>query len=47
MDFNQERVEYWLSVGAEPSEPVRRLLGDKGVLPKIKRISRNPGVSRK
>ncbi|XP_020207623.1 30S ribosomal protein S16-2, chloroplastic/mitochondrial [Cajanus cajan] len=33
MGLNFERVKYWLSVGAQPSEPVERLLFRAGVLP--------------
>mmetsp|Transcript_8133 Transcript_8133/g.23340 ORF Transcript_8133/g.23340 Transcript_8133/m.23340 type:complete len:112 (-) Transcript_8133:295-630(-) len=32
--LNVERVKYWLSVGAQPSEPVGRLLGQVGIIPK-------------
>ncbi len=46
-NFNEERVKYWMSVGAQPSEPVERLLGAQGVLPQRKRISAKPGVSKK
>ena len=30
-DFNLERVEYWLSQGAQPSDTVASILGKKGV----------------
>jgi len=30
--LNRERIEYWLSVGAQPSETVRRLLEQQGIL---------------
>ncbi|KAK7329011.1 hypothetical protein VNO77_23155 [Canavalia gladiata] len=33
MGLNFERVKYWLSVGAQPSEPVERLLFRSGLLP--------------
>lgn len=33
MGLNFERVKYWLSVGAQPSEPVQRILFRAGVLP--------------
>ncbi|XP_054815858.1 30S ribosomal protein S16-2, chloroplastic/mitochondrial-like [Prosopis cineraria] len=33
MGLNFERVKYWLSVGAQPSEPVQRLLFRSGLLP--------------
>lgn len=32
--LNIERIKYWMSVGAQPSEPVARLLGQAGVMPK-------------
>jgi small subunit ribosomal protein S16 len=46
-DFKEERVKYWLSVGAQPSDTVRRILGVKGLLPKVEKTPKNPGVSRK
>lgn len=30
-EFNQERVEYWLSVGAQPSDSVAVLLKNNGI----------------
>ncbi|KAI4377070.1 hypothetical protein MLD38_014758 [Melastoma candidum] len=33
MGLNFERVKYWLSVGAQPSDPVQNLLFRAGVLP--------------
>lgn len=37
LEFNVERVRYWLSVGAKPSATVHNLLVEKGVLaePKV------------
>ncbi len=35
-EFNQERVTYWLSVGAQPSATVARLLVNAGILDKSK-----------
>jgi len=32
-DINAERATYWLSVGAQPSESVARLLKKQGLLP--------------
>lgn len=46
-DYQKERVEYWLSVGAVPTEPVNRLLGEEGFVPKVKKVPVNPGVSKK
>ncbi|XP_050213042.1 30S ribosomal protein S16-2, chloroplastic/mitochondrial-like [Mercurialis annua] len=33
MGINFDRVKYWLSVGAQPSEPVQRVLYRAGLLP--------------
>ncbi|KAK7269504.1 hypothetical protein RIF29_22235 [Crotalaria pallida] len=33
MGLNFDRVKYWLSVGAQPSEPVERLLFRAGLMP--------------
>ncbi|CAI9779891.1 unnamed protein product [Fraxinus pennsylvanica] len=33
MGLNFDRVKYWLSVGAQPSEPTQRLLFRAGLLP--------------
>ncbi|KAL3628445.1 hypothetical protein CASFOL_027491 [Castilleja foliolosa] len=33
MGINFDRVKYWLSVGAQPSDPVQRLLFRAGLLP--------------
>ncbi|RWR82655.1 30S ribosomal protein S16-2, chloroplastic/mitochondrial-like protein [Cinnamomum micranthum f. kanehirae] len=33
MGMNFDRVKYWLSVGAQPSEPVQRMLFRSGLLP--------------
>lgn len=32
--LNKERLEYWLSCGAQPTERVRRILAEEGMLPK-------------
>lgn len=34
VNFNEERVRYWLSVGAQPSETVRDLLAKAGIFDK-------------
>ncbi len=31
--LDEERVRYWLSKGAQPSEPVRKLLRTQGIAP--------------
>lgn len=46
-DFNEERLNYWISQGAKSSDTVHRLLANKGILPKIERKSSNIGVSKK
>jgi small subunit ribosomal protein S16 len=35
-DFNKERITYWLSVGAQPSPTVARLLAKAGLLDESK-----------
>lgn len=32
--LNFERIQYWLSVGAQPSSTVARLLGQTGLIPR-------------
>jgi small subunit ribosomal protein S16 len=34
LGLNIERIRYWLSVGAQPSDTVARLLGQAGVIPR-------------
>ena len=31
--LNEERIQYWLSKGASPSEPVQKLLKTQGIQP--------------
>ncbi|MFT5170642.1 MAG: small subunit ribosomal protein S16, partial [Candidatus Marinamargulisbacteria bacterium] len=45
-EINKERVQYWISVGAQPTETVYRLLSGEGLLPKVKRISKYEGISK-
>ncbi|WZN64997.1 ribosomal protein S16 [Chloropicon roscoffensis] len=43
-----ERIKYWLSVGAQPSKPVARILSKAGILPTLpERQHANQGVSKK
>jgi len=35
IDFNEERVRYWLQVGAQPTETVQRLLKIAGIWQKV------------
>lgn len=32
IEINEERARYWLSNGAQPSQPVRRLLQKQGIV---------------
>ena len=32
--LNIDRIKYWLSVGAQPSDTVRRILSQAGIIPK-------------
>ncbi len=42
--INKERVEYWLSVGAQPTETVRGILVKEGLMKAIKRtFKKKPG----
>jgi small subunit ribosomal protein S16 len=36
--INEDRALYWLSVGAQPSDPVRRLLLNQGTLDRLTRL---------
>jgi len=46
--LNIERVKYWLSVGAQPSDTVARILGRAGVIPAPPpKMSAMQGVSSK
>ena len=33
VSLNFERIKYWISVGAQPTETVSQLLGQAGVMP--------------
>ena len=47
LSLNEERVTYWLSVGAQPSVPVQRLFAKRGLVPAIVKIPKTPGFSKK
>ena len=47
MELNEERTKYWLSVGAQPSETLERILHTKGISAQVERKSSNQGVTRK
>jgi small subunit ribosomal protein S16 len=38
VSIKEERALYWLSVGAQPTEPVRRLLKNQGTLDRLVRL---------
>ncbi|KAI0563377.1 Ribosomal protein S16 [Gracilaria domingensis] len=44
--LNVERIKYWVSVGAQPSDTVSRLLGTAGVLPFSPRVTAGKETSR-
>ncbi len=46
-ECKQERVQYWLGVGAQPTETVHRLLGNLGLVEKIVKVPKTPGLSKK
>lgn len=46
-DVKRDRVDYWLSVGAQPTETVHRLLSGIGVVEKVQKASSMLGVARK
>ena len=37
MRLNQDRIQYWMSVGVQPSDTVSRLLGQANILPSVAR----------
>lgn len=43
LDINEERVMYWLSVGAQPTDTVKSLLSQKGII--LKRELARRGLS--
>jgi len=43
----EDRVKYWISVGAQPTDTVSRLLGDAGVIDKPKKVSSQQNLSKK
>ena len=47
IEVNSERVQHWLSVGAQPSEPVLRILEKTGDWQKFKGLPGTEGTLRK
>jgi small subunit ribosomal protein S16 len=46
-ECKEDRINYWLSVGAQPTDTAARLLGEAGVISKPKTTSSNQGVKKK
>src|ERR1051325_1885157 len=44
IDVKEDRVLYWLSVGAQPSEPVARLLEKSGTKARFERMKKGETV---
>ncbi|MFQ3565532.1 MAG: 30S ribosomal protein S16 [Aggregatilineales bacterium] len=42
--INEERALYWLNVGAQPSDPVRRVLQRTGTLERFERMRKGESV---
>lgn len=38
IEWNEDRIRYWLNTGAQPSKPVARMLDKAGIIPPEKRI---------
>ena len=47
LDLKEDRIKHWISVGAQPSKPVERLLGKAGLVEAPKRESQQKGISKK
>ncbi len=46
-DFKKDRVEYWLSKGAQPSDTVAQYLVKEGILKELKKGSTKPSTKKK
>src|SRR5258708_4483494 len=44
MELKEDRALYWLSVGAQPSEPVERILVKLGTRARLERMSKGEAV---
>jgi small subunit ribosomal protein S16 len=47
LEIDQDKVKDWMAKGAQPTDTVRRLLGELGVVPKVKKVPVNSGLSKK
>ena len=45
VSVDEARVKYWLSVGAQPTDTVRRFLSNVGIVLKKKRTKKNESVA--
>jgi small subunit ribosomal protein S16 len=44
VEIQEERALYWLGQGAQPSDPVAKMLKDKGILDKLARLKRGETI---
>jgi len=44
IEFKEDRVLYWLSVGAQPSEPVARLIVKNGTKARLERLRKGETI---
>jgi small subunit ribosomal protein S16 len=44
MTIKEDRALYWLQMGAQPSEPVRRILDKLGTLARLERLQQGEAV---
>ena len=44
VEIKEERALYWLGQGAQPSDPVTKMLRDKGILDKLARLKRGETI---
>ena len=45
--IKEDRLQYWISVGAKPTKTIERLLSNKSLIKKKKVTSSNQGVAKK
>jgi len=45
MDIKEDRALYWLSVGAQPSEPVARMLKKLGTIARLERLRKGETIA--
>jgi small subunit ribosomal protein S16 len=47
INLHEDRIKYWLSVGAKASDVVQRLLANAGMIEKVTKVPVEPGVTKK